>query len=165
MRVSAESASNLALIKYMGKKEDHQLTPSGKRFSKNKDLSFLSKEDKDLLFFKNQALNPSLSLRLDHLKSFVTLEEADEDSVQTLAGFTLSSNSKKRFLLFFKFLKRLFKIEGNYLILSKNNFPQGIGAASSASSFCCLVKASFELAKKKSSIDPTNWKCRGSVFH
>ena len=67
-------------------------------------------------------------------------------------------------MIFSSFLKRLFKIKGHYLISSKNNFPTNLGAASSASSFSALVKASFELAQKTSPLDLNTWKMEDLAF-
>ena len=108
IKVFAESASNLALIKYMGKKEDKKITKELKNFLKGKDLSFLSHEDKDRLFFKNQALNPSLSLRLNHFKSYVEIKEDRVDGCKGMHGFILSSKDQERFLDFFQFFKKTF---------------------------------------------------------
>ena len=121
---SATAPSNLALIKYAGKKDR-----------------------------SNLPLNPSLSYSLDHLITKVRISSLKEreDRWQSLKedsfySLKLSPSSVKRFLTFFKILKKTFGISGSYLVESANNFPASIGAASSASSFCALTKATYEIA-------------------
>ncbi len=116
--VRASAPSNIALIKYMGKS----------------DLS------------QNISANPSLSYTLNHLRSFVELEERDDlksmDIWEPLEpGFTLSEQGQKRFLGHLQFLKSTFEVHGSFLLRSSNGFPQGCGLASSASSFAALTQA------------------------
>ena len=152
----ATSPSNLALIKYMGKKTE--------------------------LKKKNIPLNPSLSWTLNHFLTKVSLtknqEEEDRWCPYKVAPFyfdsqlvylrdskkicyrssqnrelktSLSTEDQNKFLDFFKFLKQEFFITGSYLINSANNFPLSIGAASSASSFSALTLATYRLAQNHSS--------------
>jgi len=120
-----KSPSNIALIKYMGKTED------------------------------NSPINPSLSYTLEHLISGVELESVDsEDFWEPLSGsewipLSMSQKEQKRFLSFFKKLKRIFNLEGNFKVRSGNNFPKSSGAASSASSFSALTRAVYHLALEK----------------
>ncbi len=171
----ALAPSNIALIKYVGKKSAD-----------------------------NQPISPSLSYTLDHLVSVVRIQalsprekkdgfQALEDfnitelkkcfrkqpaipmrqnSIQVLSKHTLKHTSKQtidkqnvnkekvtkifpyrgskesinRFLIFFSFLKKAFYLPGFYLIQSGNNFPAGVGCASSASSFCALTLATHKVA-------------------
>ncbi|MFK8138451.1 MAG: diphosphomevalonate/mevalonate 3,5-bisphosphate decarboxylase family protein [Bdellovibrionales bacterium] len=122
--LESSAPSNIALIKYMGKKEG------------------------------NRPTNPSISYTLDKLRSFVSIEETTENLDHWAPldrGFLINIDSKgqQRFLKFFAFLKKEFSIDGNYLVSSGNNFPSDCGLASSASSFAALTKACFELAKVK----------------
>ncbi|MDE0118768.1 MAG: diphosphomevalonate decarboxylase [Bdellovibrionales bacterium] len=125
----ALAPSNLALIKYAGKKDKNNLP-----------------------------LNSSLSYTLDHLttKVRVTPIEDEKDKWRVLESkgsfsLTLSSSAIERFLRFFQFLKKAFKVPGAYLIQSANCFPASIGAASSASSFCALTQATYQMALSRSS--------------
>lgn len=120
----ASAPSNLALIKYAGKK--------GK---------------------SNLPLNASLSYTLDNLitKVRITPIEGTKDHWEALEDkecfpIKLSPDVVKRFLNFFQFLKEIFKVSGSYLVQSANNFPASIGAASSASSFCALTRATHKMA-------------------
>ena len=121
MKWQAEAPSNIALIKYAGKK--------------NKD---------------NIPLNSSLSYTLEHFTTSVLIEplkEGVEDQWAPLQKeFKLSALAQERFLIFFKFLKKTFKIPGFYLIKSGNNFLTSAGAASSASSFSALTTVAHRLA-------------------
>jgi len=116
---SATAPSNIALIKYMGKK----------------DVS------------KNLPDNPSLSYTLPHLVTKVEIEKSDldEDVWEPLKeeGFfelRLGPNEAERYLKHFQFLKKKFEISGFYKVRSANNFPENCGLASSASSFAALTK-------------------------
>jgi diphosphomevalonate decarboxylase len=120
-KVEASAPSNIALIKYMGK-----TAVSG-----------------------NLPTNASLSYTLEHLRSFVTIEEAKEDDWRPLAGLPelqLSQHGREKFLNHFKKLKAHWEIPGNHLLRSANNFASDCGLASSASSFAALTLATHELA-------------------
>ena len=127
-RWEAWAPSNLALIKYAGKKDR-----------------------------SNLPLNPSLSYTLDNLitKVRITPLEGEEDQWEALKDkecfpIQLSPAAVKRFLTFFQFLKEAFKVSGSYLVQSANNFPASIGAASSASSFCALTRVTHKMALSRS---------------
>lgn len=114
--------SNIAVIKYMGKKPGE----------------------------KNVATNPSLSWTLDHLSTRITMEKAEVDSWQPLSTsypVQLSAKGKERYLGHLKFLKQHFKNEKNYLVSSGNNFPADCGIASSASSFAALTDCAVQIMK------------------
>ena len=116
--------SNIAVIKYMGKKPGE----------------------------KNVATNASLSWTMGHLLTHVTMEKASVDDWQPLATdfpIELSSKGKKRYLEHFNFLKKHFKHDGNYLISSGNNFPADCGIASSASSFAALTDCAIEVMQNE----------------
>jgi len=120
----ATAPSNLALVKYAGKK------------NKN-----------------NEPLNASLSYTLNHLFTKVTIQEIDatEDKwvplkESELYPIHLSSFAINKFLDFFQYLKSIFQLSNHFLIQSANNFPASIGAASSASSFCALTLVTHKVA-------------------
>lgn len=129
----ASAPSNIALIKYMGKKTDAGV---------------------------NQATNSSLSYTLNHLRSFVQLKlDAmatkdhwaalnDEKFVKfegsqqlKLARPEFGLVAQQRFLKHFENLKKYFGVEANFEIQSANAFPSDCGLASSASSFAALTLA------------------------
>lgn len=127
----AWAPSNLALIKYAGKKDS-----------------------------SNLPLNSSLSYTLDNLITKVRISpiEGKEDKWEALKDkecfpIQLSSHAVQRFLKFFHFLKEVFNISGSYRVQSANNFHVSIGAASSASSFCALTLAAHKMALSNST-DP-----------
>lgn len=125
--IETSAPSNIALIKYMGKDSHSGNLPS----------------------------NPSLSYTLEHLRSFVVIEEnAARDEWQSLAGFTpliLSEKGRDKFLNHFQRLKMEWKISGTYRLSSANNFPSDCGLASSASSFAALTLAAYQLARTQRS--------------
>lgn len=115
----AQAPSNIALIKYMGKRDDKLNIPA----------------------------NPSLSYTLDNLKSNVKLETypGPEDIWESLEipgfkPFSLSVAAQNRFLKHLKMLKDYFHYTGFFIVRSSNNFPHSSGLASSASSFAALTK-------------------------
>lgn len=124
----AQAPANIALIKYMGKKDASLNLPD----------------------------NPSLSWTLNNLLTTVTLEEqsGQHDTWEPLqtpetTPLSLSLAAQQRFLAHLQRIKTYFDYHGAFLVRSANNFPQGSGLASSASSFAaltrCAVKAICEL--------------------
>lgn len=128
----AHAPANIALIKYMGKKDESSNNPD----------------------------NASLSYTLNNLLSTVKLEQinAAHDVWEPLvvpgqAKFVLSELGEKKFLNHLSRIKKLFGYEGSFLVQSCNNFPHSSGMASSASSFAaltrCAVYALAELTQKE----------------
>ena len=126
MEITATAPSNIALIKYAGKKDSNNLPVS-----------------------------PSLSYTLNHLITTVQIQPSADSlkdcweplNKENFFPLKLSQHSIDRYLKFFHFLKDTFKISGTYRIQSGNNFPAEAGVASSASSFCALTLATHKLAK------------------
>lgn len=138
LRWFADAPSNIALIKYMGKK----------------DATI------------NLADNPSLSYTLPHLFSSVCLEltdhhediwrpwddlsfEGDADN-----SLILSLKGQTRFLNHFKKIKQHLDYQGNFIVYSKNNFPEGRGIASSASSFAALTRCAISAISELTNTSP-----------
>lgn len=124
----AQAPSNIALIKYMGKKNTDSNLPD----------------------------NASLSYTLDKLVTTVKLEclPQKKDIWEPLyipassSEFSLSLAAQQRYIDHLVRLKNIFGYEGGFLIQSCNNFPHGSGLASSASSFAALTKcASLALSE------------------
>ncbi|CAN5275241.1 diphosphomevalonate decarboxylase [soil metagenome] len=120
MKWFATAPANLALIKYMGKRDTQNNIPS----------------------------NSSLSYTLDHLCSFVELElsSGTEDIWEPLeypncSLLDLTPPAIVRFLAHLSRLKKHFAFQGNFIVRSANDFPPDCGLASSASSFAALTKA------------------------
>lgn len=118
MQWFAQAPSNIALIKYMGKKDVKTNLP----------------------------LNPSLSYTLNDLLSSVTLEShaGAQDIWEPLdlpgyKPFSLSKPAQTRYLEHLARLKAHFNYTGTFIVRSCNNFPQASGLASSASSFAALT--------------------------
>jgi len=146
----ATAPANIALIKYMGKVDLSNNTPS----------------------------NSSLSWTLDELRSFVRItlrEDLSEDQWQPLKderleALQMSEASVQRYLKHFKMLKDEWGMKKNFLIESGNNFPSDCGLASSASSFAALTKATVrifqELAPRPEVgiIEMAEWSQKGSGY-
>ncbi len=123
----AHAPANIALIKYMGKKEANANNPD----------------------------NASLSYTLNNLLSTVRLEttETKEDIwepliISGMPTFSLTEAGQKKFLDHLVRIKKRYGYEGNFLVKSCNNFPHSSGMASSASSFAALTRcASFALSQ------------------
>ena len=128
----AQAPANIALIKYMGKKETHSNLPD----------------------------NSSLSYTLNNLLSTVRLELSSTSSdywqplpIPGTREFLLAEAGQKRFIAHLERLKKIFAYPGHFFIQSNNNFPHGSGLASSASSFAaltrCAAQALSELTHKE----------------
>lgn len=131
--VEASAPSNIALIKYMGKTQEKE----------------------------NQPTNGSLSYTLEHLRTFVRITpiHGGEDQWKLLTRkdlmpMELSEKGQERFLNHLKNMKKLWGVEGSFLIESANNFPSDCGLASSASSFAALTMAAAKAFQK---INPQGW--------
>lgn len=116
---TAEMPSNIALIKYMGKK------PEG----------------------VNRPTNASFSWTLNHLKTKVVIEASQKSGdiwlpLKTPYPFQMSDEGKRRYIQHFHRMKNHFGIHDSFVISSGNNFPADCGIASSASSFAALTEAS-----------------------
>lgn len=127
----AQAPANIALIKYMGKKDSATNLPA----------------------------NPSLSFTLNHLQSNVSLEShpGKQDfweplEIPGIDHFVLSQEAQQRFLKHLHFIKQQFDYTGSFTVRSNNNFPLSTGLASSASSFAaltrCAVQAICELTQQ-----------------
>jgi diphosphomevalonate decarboxylase len=128
----AHAPANIALIKYMGKKDENSNLPA----------------------------NASFSYTLNELKSTVRLEKisSKRDIWEPLlipgviTELVLSTEGQKKFLDHLARIKAHFGYEGVFLVQSCNNFPHSSGMASSASSFAaltrCAVEALSELTNK-----------------
>lgn len=119
----ALAPANIALIKYMGKKDKSSNLPE----------------------------NSSLSYTLNDMLSTVKLEciPGRKDLWEPLnipgaADFSLSLAGQKRFLDHLIKIKEYFGYDGSFLVQSNTNFPQGSGLASSASSFAALTKCAVQ---------------------
>lgn len=115
----AQAPANIALIKYMGKKDENSNLPD----------------------------NSSLSYTLNNLLSTVKLEPipSKKDIWESLitpgaADFALSKDGQKRFIEHLARIKGHYDYVGGFLVQSCNNFPHSSGLASSASSFAALTK-------------------------
>jgi diphosphomevalonate decarboxylase len=112
----AQAPSNIALIKYMGKKDGQLNIPT----------------------------NASLSYTLSNLMTDVELELSTEthDTWQALGTepFQLSEKAQQRFLRHLNMLKKAFGVSQTFIVRSANNFPHSSGLASSASSFAALTR-------------------------
>lgn len=144
---SVEAPSNIALIKYMGKKGS-----------------------------ENRPTNSSLSYTLDQLKSIVKIEQGVEDMdvwEPMDSGMWVSPRlpefGKKKFLNHWIWLKKQLGIRGYFTIRSANNFPSDCGMASSASSFAaltlCAHKVSQSCGTGRKEVCPktlAQWSAKGS---
>lgn len=123
MKWFADAPSNIALIKYMGRKDENAKIPS----------------------------NASLSYTLPHLKSFVELEifsgnvsQWEPLIIPNTLSLTLSPKAQERFLAHLALIQKYFNFTGSFVVRSCNNFPQASGLASSASSFAALTQCAIQ---------------------
>jgi diphosphomevalonate decarboxylase len=118
----AHAPANIALIKYMGKKDEQFNNPD----------------------------NSSLSYTLNNFLSTVKLERINSNkdvwkplTIQGLPQFILSEAGENKFLNHLAYIKKYFGYEGGFLVQSNNNFPHSSGMASSASSFAALTRCAL----------------------
>ena len=160
--------SNIALIKYMGKRagEREKTQPTNRSFSmsipylwtsvvvKPNDREMWSPLDPQSDFLTG----PSLS------RSKLVAEKGQQavarfnDSLPTQASsLRLSLAGQQRFLNWWRQLKHRFGIRGTYHIASGNNFPSDCGIASSSSSFAALTVAAYWVATQREGRDLSEW--------
>lgn len=123
-RWQGSAPSNIAMIKYMGKK--------------------------GTAADPNQPLNPSISWTIDYLRTFVEIElrsDLKEDRWEPhpqVTEFPIKPGPQTKFMDHFSRLKKLFEIDHQFFVVrSGNNFPADCGIASSASSFAALTRCAF----------------------
>lgn len=128
-----QAPANIALIKYMGKKDGSSNLPD----------------------------NPSLSYTLNDLLSNVSLEAypGNKDFWEPLhtpgvPELTLSLDAQNRFLKHLAFLKTNFNYTGAFIVRSCNNFPHSSGLASSASSFAALTRCAVLALSELTNVPP-----------
>ncbi|MBC7464365.1 MAG: diphosphomevalonate decarboxylase, partial [Bdellovibrio sp.] len=108
----------------------------------------------------NSPCNSSLSYTLDHLRTFVRLQQDDNLTSDQWAALKrsdlrpieLSEKGRSKFLNHFQFLKEEFLIPGFFQIESANNFPSDCGLASSASSYAALTVTAHQWALQNKTI-------------
>lgn len=105
------------------------------------------------------ALNDSVSMNLDHATTTTTVEfdaRLKEDKV-TIAGKEAKDPARARVIAHLDRVRALAKIDTKARVESENNFPSGVGLASSASAFAALSLAAaraagLELSERELSI-------------
>ncbi len=122
-RVIARAYSNIALIKYWGKRED----TAG-----------------------NIPATPSISLALDKLTTETTITRTEESNdIFILNGAETSGEVNHRLVKYLDLWRDKGLIAGSFLLESKNSFPTSSGLASSASGFAALAKALSGFSERK----------------
>ncbi len=117
MRVTAIAPSNIAFIKYWGKKDEILRLPA----------------------------NTSISMNLSNLNTTTTVEfskDFENDSVE----INKSTTDAPRVIKFIDIIRKRANIIGKVKIVSENNFPTAGGLASSASGFAALTVAATTAA-------------------
>lgn len=148
---TATAASNIALIKYMGKIEHSAAGGAGSVTGSGSVQSAVAVGSA----VKNRPTNTSLSFTLPHLLSYVQLEHDASlvrDQWEPLTSFEgksfgkleLSEKGALRFLSHLQLLKSHYGFAGFFRVRSANGFPSDCGLASSASSFAALTKCAIQ---------------------
>jgi len=115
LKATARANSNIALIKYWGKKDPNLFTP----------------------------MNPSISITLDGLHTTTTVEFSEdlkEDEV-TIDDKKVESEKKEKVVRHLNLIRKLANSNLKAKVISRNNFPAATGLASSASGFAALTIA------------------------
>lgn len=120
---TARAFSNIAFIKYWGNQDDTLRIP----------------------------VNPSLSMNLDGLytETSVAWSTAQDRHQLELNGDPAPEPALERAAAYLDRIKTMYAIDGHAMVVSHNNFPTGVGIASSASAFAALALA----ATKAASVD------------
>lgn len=116
MKYTVKANSNIALIKYWGKKNDQLKTP----------------------------LNNSISMTLDSLHTTTSAEYSEADEVY-FAGHQANAKEKSKVIDLIDIIRRDHNINKSVKIQTENNFPTASGLASSASGFAALAFAMNKL--------------------
>jgi diphosphomevalonate decarboxylase len=130
-KATAEAKSNIAFIKYWGNRDNALRIP----------------------------LNDSLSMNLDHATTTTTVEfdaRLNDDAV-TIGGKEPGGAARARVIAHLDRVRALARIDTKARVQSQNNFPTGVGIASSASAFAALSLAAtraagIELSERELSI-------------
>ena len=120
MKATASANSNIALVKYWGKRDERKILP----------------------------MNSSLSVTLDGLYTTTTVEFSPRyraDQVR-LGGRELKGEEKRRVVKHLDLVRSLAGVTKRARVESRNSFPTAAGLASSASGFCALSLAASAAA-------------------
>lgn len=114
-KATAVANSNIAFIKYWGNIDDALRIPQ----------------------------NSSISMTLDGLftRTTVEWENTQHEDILTINGEIASPIAQQRVQHFLSQIRQRYGVTGYATVTSENNFPMGVGIASSASSFAALAKA------------------------
>ena len=120
MKTTARANSNIALIKYWGKKDERLNTPAV----------------------------GSISLTLDglHTTTTVVFEQNLENDILVLNGSPASADEAQRVSRFLDLVRAEAGVSWKARVQSENNFPTAAGLASSASGFAALALAGSRAA-------------------
>ena len=131
MKAKARAPSNIAFIKYWGKKNEKLRIPENSSISMNLSKAFTE-----------------TSVEFDH--------KLKRDLV-SIDGKYVDGLEKERITTHLDRIRKLAKVDFRAKVVSKNNFPKGAGIASSASGFAALTRAAakalgLNLSEKELSI-------------
>jgi diphosphomevalonate decarboxylase len=119
-KATACANSNIAYIKYWGNRDNDLRTPS----------------------------NSSLSMNLDglHTQTTVTFDSALNDDEVIIENKIQTGAARERVIKHLNLIRDQAKMETHARVESENNFPTGVGIASSASAFAALTTAACAAA-------------------
>ncbi len=120
MKATAKAHSNIALVKYWGKGDEKLRLP----------------------------VNSSAAITLDAIFTTTTVEfdESYTADLVEIDGDTFSAEENARVTEHLDRVRAMAKIQTKAKVVTKNNFPKGVGAASSASGFAALSVAAAKAA-------------------
>ncbi len=119
MKVTAIAPSNIAFIKYWGKKDEKLRLPT----------------------------NGSISMNLSNLFTTTTVEFNESfKQDEALINKGKNTEAKNRVINHIDIIRKMARISTHVKIVSKNNFPIGTGLSSSASGFAALTVAATKAA-------------------
>ncbi|MBI4080819.1 MAG: diphosphomevalonate decarboxylase [Candidatus Levybacteria bacterium] len=167
MKATAIAPSNIAFIKYWGRKDEELRLPENGSVSMNLSnllttttVEFDGKYKADEVFISSviaSGAKPSTGRYLAK-QSHVILNQAESPAAQRAAWVQNDKlNSDKKIIQHLDRIRKMAKISKKAKVVSQNNFPRGTGLSSSASGFAALTvaasnAASLQLSEKELSI-------------
>jgi len=118
MKATARAHPNIAFIKYWGNRDDALKIPA----------------------------NGSISMNLDGMYTETTVQWGSERDTLVLNGEHTSGPALERVIRHLDAIRRAVQISSRAVVETHNNFPMGVGIASSASSFAALTLAAVSAA-------------------
>ncbi len=151
MKATAVAPSNIAFVKYWGRKDEELRLPENGSISMNvSNLLTTTTVEFDPNLLQDEITLYSSSKALNHtVQGEVEKNSSRRASLARTISYTLNSAEIKKISKHLDRIRKLVKIDKKAKVVSKNNFPRGTGLSSSASGFAALTVAASNAAGLK----------------